>query len=177
MNSCQTILKGGATKRKTLRYSLAPNNFSESEKRLFRQSEEAYKTAGFTVRESKYHPDVIVHLSTDKKLKELYPELKKYDSKLSLTDRSIDPYHIHLHLENWLAVPRHQGSGYTSLDSYRLALINHEFVHALGHDHVKCKCEGCPSDVRQQPSRNLGGCLPTTKIVFHKDAEYSSVNF
>jgi hypothetical protein len=176
MNTCETILVGGAMKRKTLLYALAPDNFSVSEEKLFKESEDAYAEAGFSVKRGN-DPDVIVHLTTDKQLKELYPQLKKYSSKLSLTDRSLDPMHIHLHLENWLAVPHAQGSEYPSLKSYRLALINHEFVHALGHDHVKCACKDCPSDVRQQPSRNLGGCLPTTKVVFHKDAKYSSVNF
>jgi len=176
MKSCETILIGGAFKRKSLLYALAPNNFSASEKSLFTDSEDAYADAGFTLKKSKT-PDVIVHLSSDKRLKDIYPELKRYTSRLSLTDRSINPMHIHLHAENWSSIPVGQGSEYKSLDEYRLALINHEFVHAFGHDHVSCACPGCPSDVRQQPSRHLGGCLPTTKVIFHKDAKPSSVNF
>ena len=176
MNDCKTFLVGGASEKKTLTYALAPDHFSGEDKELFRESEAAYENAGFSLKPSK-RPDVVVHLSTDRQLKEMYPQLKQYSSKLSLTDRGVDPMRIYLHLENWLTIPHGQGSEYTSLRDYRLALINHEFVHAFGHDHVSCPCKGCPSDVRQQPSRHLGGCLPTTKIVFHKKAKHSSVNF
>jgi hypothetical protein len=176
MNDCKTFLVGGAVERKSITYALAPDHFSGDDTELFRESEAAYEDAGFSLRMSK-NPDVIVHLSTDKQLKEMYPQLKQYPSKLSLTDRGVDPMRIYLHLENWLSIPHGQGSEYTSLRDYRQALINHEFVHAFGHDHVSCPCKGCLSDVRQQPSRHLGGCLPTTKIVFHKKAKYSSVNF
>ena len=115
---------------------------------------------------------VRVHLTSAKRMKELYGK-----SNLSLTDRGTKPIQIHLLETNWNAIPKKMGSDYTSLDDYRSALVSHEFAHAFGHDHVSCACVGCESDVRQQPTRSLGGCLPTTNVVFNPDSPHSDVNF
>jgi hypothetical protein len=170
-------LRGGANKRKSLTYSLHPQHFTEKELDLFKESELAYKRIGHSVKQvSKGDEDVIVHLTPDKDLRKLYPTLK-HTTKLSLTDRGKTPMHIHLHLDNWLGIPKSSGSEYKSLRDYRIALINHEFSHVLGHDHVSCAGYGEESDVRQQPSRALGGCLPTTRVILNPNSPASSVNF
>ena len=172
---CQ-LQGGGVPKRTEITYLLAPNHFSESELALFKASEDAYGEINIKVRQTKKNPDVIVHLSTDNDIRKLYPELGKYPG-LSLTDRGKSPMHIHLHLENWLQIPKHLGSEFTKLKDYRIALISHEFAHVLGHDHVSCAAKGELADIRQQPSRSLGGCLPTTKIIFNSKSPKSNVNF
>ena len=103
----------------------------------FKNSEDSYARAGISVRKTQILPDVIVHLTTHKDMIKLYPELKGSPG-LSLTDRSKSPMHIHLHLENWLHIPKHLGSDFTDLGAYRDALISHEFAHVLGYDHVGC---------------------------------------
>lgn len=171
-------LRGGASKRKSITYSLYPKHFTEREQDLFRESELAYRDCGHSVKQVRpgQGEDVIVHLTTDNEMRKLYPRLK-LTTKLSLTDRGKSPMHIHLHLDNWLEIPKSTGSEYTSLRDYRISLINHEFCHVLGHDHVSCAAPGEESDVRQQPSRSLGGCIPTTSVVFNPKSPYSSVNF
>lgn len=167
-------LKGGGG---SLTYALTPNHFSLPELVHFKNSEESYARAGFTVKRVTNNPDVIVHLTTHKEMGKLYPELRNSPG-LSLTDRSKSPMHIHLHLENWLHIPKHLGSDFTDLHAYREALISHEFAHVLGYDHVSCACKGCPRDVRQQPSRSSGGCNHDhSEIVISSESPYSSVNF
>jgi len=162
-----------------MKYSLFPGHFSALELKLFSLSEEAYKRAGFLVSQVPYGTpcDVIVHLTTQKEMTKLYPQLKASPG-LSLTDRSKSPMHIHLHLENWLQIPKHLGSDFTDLNAYREALISHEFVHVLGYDHVGCACRGCPRDTRQQPSRSSGGCDHNhSEVVINPKSPFSSVNF
>jgi hypothetical protein len=171
-------LQGGGKKSLELKYSLFPGHFSALEQNLFLLCEEAYKRAGFRVTQVPHGSscDVIVHLTTQKEMAKLYPELKSHG--LSLTDRSLSPMHIHLHLENWLHIPTHLGSDFKHLDAYRKALIEHELAHALGYDHVGCACKGCPRDTRQQPSRSSGGCDPNhAEVIINPKSPYSSVNF
>jgi hypothetical protein len=159
---------------------LAPGHFSNKELELFKASEDAYANIGITVTQlrekSPQLPDVIVHLSTDKEIRRLYPELEKTPG-LSLTDRGKLPMHIHFHSGNWNKIPHHLGCEYTDLIDYQIAVINHEFAHVLGHDHNSCAAKGEEADVRQQPSRSLGGCLPTTKVIFNPKSPKSYVNF
>jgi hypothetical protein len=174
-------LQGGVNwgQSKSIKYSVYPNHFTPTELKLFALSEQAYKRAGITVTRVDYGKptDVIVHLTTHKEMLKLYPELKNSPG-LSLTDRSKSPMHIHLHLENWLNIPKHLGSDFTDLNAYREALISHEFVHVLGYDHVGCACKGCPRDTRQQPSRSSQGCNHDhSEIVISSESPYSSVNF
>lgn len=142
---------------------------------FFEKSKRAYKKAGIDIQFVQSGQDVTVFKTSSKKILSFYPEIG--DAQLSLTDRTTSPYTIHLCEENWNRIPKHLGSEYTSLPSYRVALISHELAHALGHDHVHCACVGCPSDVRQQPSRNLRGCLPTTDVIFNKESPFTSDNF
>lgn len=174
-------LHGGDFK-KNITYALYPKHFSPLEKELFLKSEEAYQRAGFSVKRIPFSqkeiiPSVIVYLSTHQDIIKLYPQLKDSPG-FSLTDRSTFPMSIHLHLENWLHIPKHLGSDFTDLNKYREALISHEFSHVLGYEHVNCACQGCPRDVRQQPSRSSGGCnINHTEIVLNPKSPYTSVNF
>lgn len=146
--------------------------FSKSDEKYFTHSIDEFMKHGLFLTKVEKGEQVRVHLTSAKRMKELYGK-----SNLSLTDRGTNPIQIHLLETNWNAIPKKMGSDYTSLDDYRSALVSHEFAHAFGHDHVSCACVGCESDVRQQPTRSLGGCLPTTNVVFNPDSPHSDVNF
>ncbi len=45
-----------------------------------------------------------------------------------------------------------------ALESYRTYVVNHEFGHALGHDHRPCAGSGAPAPVMLQQSISLRGC-------------------
>lgn len=81
---------------------------------------------------------------------------------LSVTDSRKWPAAVYIHAGNWSKIPA--GSEYTDLQEYRAALVNHELAHVFGHGHVTCPCTGCLSDVRQQPSKPLQGCLPHSSV-------------
>lgn len=147
-------------------------HFSPSDTRYFTRSEKAYKSIGITVQRVRSNPNVKIFLTSKQDMQRLYPSVAR--AGLSVMDRSTNE--IHLLESNWNEIPVHLGSEFTNLDDYRVALLSHEISHALGHDHVKCACKGCDMDIRQQPSRALGGCVPTTKVVFHTNAKHSSVN-
>lgn len=154
--------------------------FAKSDDVHFRQSESAFLAAGIVVTEADSDSDdvdVIVHKTSPARMRQLYPEVA--DSGLSVTDRGVRPYEIHLSQANWTKIPTHLGSEYTNLSDYRSALVSHEFAHALGHDHVHCACVGCVADVRQQPSRGLRGCKPTARghVAFHANAPHTQDNF
>jgi hypothetical protein len=162
--------------RKSLTYVL--KGFSKSDEDYFLESERAYQKVGIVVKKAKRNEEstCIVFKSSSQKLSELYPP-SVASAKLSVTDRSKSPIHVHLCKDNWDSIPVHLGSEYKNLDDYRVALISHEFAHVLGHDHVHCACVGCEADVRQQPSRSLHGCKPTTKVIFNKASPHTEDNF
>ena len=174
--------QGGGGKKQfsdKLKYSLFPGHFSAEELKLFSLCEDAFERAGFHVIQVPHESpcDVIVHLTTQKEMIKLYPQLKSSPG-LSLTDRSMYPMHIHLHVENWLHIPKHLGSDFLDIKAYRKALIEHELAHALGYDHVGCACKGCPRDTRQQPSRSSDGCDHNhSEVIINPKSPYSSVNF
>jgi hypothetical protein len=149
--------------------------FKSSDNKYFRQSEDAFAEVGLSLKTCTTDPDVIVHLTPHAQMRKLYPQVANV--QLSVTDRGKSPVQIHINGENWNRIPTHLGSEYKKLHDYRVALLSHEFAHAYGHDHVSCACVGCISDVRQQPSRALGGCKPTTKVVFNPKSPHSNVNF
>lgn len=151
--------------------SFSTVGFSASDGRYMRASIKAYKDAGITI-EWVSKGDYVMHLTSRKTMKKLYPEVER--ASLSVTDRR--DHVIHLLRDNWDTIPVHLGSEYTNLHEYRTALVSHELAHALGHDHVTCACVGCVSDVRQQPSRELGGCVPTTSVVFNKNSPATTRN-
>jgi hypothetical protein len=147
--------------------------FSAKDGIYFKQSMRAFADAGLSLKPSDDY-DVLVHLTTHKEMKRLYPSVA--NAQLSVTDRGKDPMQIHINAENWERVPTHLGSDFKSLDEYRTALLSHEFAHAFGHDHVTCACVGCPWDVRQQPSRSLGGCKPNNKVYFNSKSPHTNRN-
>lgn len=83
---------------------------------------------------------------------------------LSVTIMNVDPREVYLNKSNWNRLPKAIGCEFTNLDDYRAALINHEVAHVLGYGHVRCRKQGDFADVRQQPSKALGGCVPTRNV-------------
>ena len=73
--------------------------------------------------------------------------------------------------DNWDRLPHHKGCQFKDLESYQLALINHELAHVAGFGHVDCPKIGYPADVRQQPSVGLRGCLPTNEVILYPVAK------
>jgi len=149
--------------------------FGAKDNIYFKQSMRAFADAGLSL---KHHPysdhDVLVHLTPHKEMKRLYPSVA--NAQLSVTDRGVTPMQIHINAENWNKIPHHLGSDFDSLHEYRTALLSHEFAHVFGHDHVSCACVGCPWDVRQQPSRSLGGCVPNTRVYFNPKSPHTDRN-
>jgi hypothetical protein len=145
--------------------------FSASEQHYFTKSIDAFHKAGIRIERSKT-PEWLIFKTNRKTMRKLYPSVER--ASLSVTDRMTNE--VHLFEENWNRIPVHLGSEYTDLDDYRVALISHELAHTLGHDHVTCACVGCESDVRQQPSRELGGCRPTTRVVLNPKSPHTHRN-
>lgn len=107
-----------------------------------------------------------IYLKTMKELMNI-PEIGKHALKGFSWTLYSNPIQVFFLYENWIKIPIHMGSQYTNLHEYRIALVNHELAHVLGFGHVECPRPGLPCDVRQQPSRNLGGCLPTTEVYIY----------
>jgi len=140
------------------------DDFDDSDMAYFYQSRKAFKDVGYRIiftRTERY--DVIVSKPTAAHYRKIVP---KDLWLLSATDRTTKPYKIYINALNWTTVPKE--SEYTTLDSYRTALLSHELAHALGFDHVGCRSPGLEADVRQQPSLSLHGCRPTTKVIIDK---------
>ncbi len=60
-----------------------------------------------------------------------------------------------LNARRWLLGADSYGS---DLAGYRRYLINHEFGHSLGYQHVTCPGRGKPAPVMMQQTKGLGGC-------------------
>lgn len=140
----------------------------------FQASKKAFDKAGIKISYVNSDYDAIIHMANRSEMMRLYPSVAK--SGLSVTDRGVKPYKIFLSEENWNQIPKHLGSEYMNLKDYRTALISHEVAHALGYDHVHCRCVGCPADVRQQPSKGLKGCKPTTAVIISESSPKTSDN-
>ena len=110
-------------------------------------------------------PDFTLTKLSTRELLRLYPQ--SWLRGLSITDRSMKPPRVYINAENWALLPLVKGCEYTNLSSYRAAVLNHEVAHVLGFDHVGCARAGEPADVRQQPSKPLGGCKPTPHVFLY----------
>ena len=173
----EQIASRGKIRHRRLQLTYSADGFSRQDLPRFTECETAYKDAGLSLTRAANRTacDVRVFLTVHEDMKKWYPQAAK--SKLSVTDRGVHPIEIHINAENWADIPHHLGSEYTDLKKYQTALLAHEFAHSFGHDHVSCACVGCESDVRQQPSRALGGCKPTVRVIFNPDSPHSDVNF
>ena len=134
-----TIALTGGFKYKQLTYQAF--SFSSEDLKYFRRAEKAwFKASPSVVLQSvDRDPQVLVY-KTCKKDMVLKFGKEAGGSGLSLTWRNT-PIEIHIHEDNWNTLPVHHGTDFTDLDEYRVAILNHEFAHALGHDHVSCPCK------------------------------------
>ncbi len=60
-----------------------------------------------------------------------------------------------LNAKRWLRGSPSYGS---DLINYRRYLVNHEFGHAIGYQHLKCPGKGKPAPVMLQQTKGLRGC-------------------
>lgn len=66
------------------------------------------------------------------------------------------PYVV-LNVDRWVQGAATWGG---DIDGYRGYLVNHEFGHFLGRQHVSCPGAGLLAPVMVQQTISLGGCLP-----------------
>ncbi len=62
-----------------------------------------------------------------------------------------------LNAKRWVHGAKAYGS---DLVGYREYLVNHEFGHSLGYNHVHCPGKGRPAPVMMQQTKGLDGCRP-----------------
>lgn len=105
-------------------------------------------------------PYCVVHLTSADDMGRLYPQT--FLRGLSVTDRGQSPIRVHMNAANWARIP--PDSEYTDLTDYRRHLILHEWGHVLGYDHASCTKQEAAADIMQQPSKRLGGCLPSPHV-------------
>ena len=119
------------------------------------------------------YSDIIIKLSTDEELDKWHKnklEDKYYDGnpmRFSITWQGIKSKpKVYINYKNWQGVP-YSGLG---IDEYRKYVIEHEFGHALGYDHLECNSSTvvdgrCP--VMYQSTRGCGeyncGYMPSIK--------------
>ncbi len=144
-------------------------NFSQDDERLIERilrDPQGWPRYGVNIRLVSQEPfDFSITLMDPLTLNRLYPH--SWLRGLSLTDRRKKP-RVFIHGGNWNVLPRKEGCEFKRLKDYRTSLINHEIAHVLGFDHVDCIGDGYPMDIRQQPSKGLGGCLPSASVHLYK---------
>ena len=62
-----------------------------------------------------------------------------------------------LNAKRWVSGAETYGS---DLANYRRYLVNHEFGHALGYQHIVCEGNGRPAGIMVQQTKSLNGCRP-----------------
>jgi hypothetical protein len=62
-----------------------------------------------------------------------------------------------LNAKRWVSGAETYGS---DLANYRRYLVNHEFGHALGYQHIVCVGNGRPAGIMVQQTKSLDGCRP-----------------
>ena len=109
--------------------------------------------------------------SGDWRLKLVGPKVKAdvsaYLVTRTTTDRLCDPletegkvscfnnHRVVLNADRWAYGAKSYGK---DVNAYRRNLVNHEFGHALGHDHVRCPGKGKPAPIMMQQTKGLHGC-------------------
>lgn len=108
--------------------------------------------------------NVLIHLTDRDRLDKYHTEPEYYAGsnkqiRFSITEQSktLIP-HVYIDANNWLHGVKESG---LTLEQYRRYVIEHEFGHALGHDHLPCKNGVCP--VMYQATR---GCGPNNKCSY-----------
>jgi hypothetical protein len=77
---------------------------------------------------------------------------------------------IMINLRRWLqGAPEYP----VSIDEYHANVINHEFGHFLGFEHMKCPAPGMPAPVMMTQTIDLGGCVPNAHP-FSQSGEFIS---
>lgn len=101
---------------------------------------------------------VVCHKTPRKVMEVKYPHV--HLAGLSVCDRGLNPIEIHFDQQNW----EQKTENFTgSLKQYRQYLVQHEFGHAIGHDHQADSGSGTPCHPMYQQSKG-GSCDPNPWI-------------
>ena len=80
-----------------------------------------------------YKAKIQIYFKTNKQINKLFNNHVNLKN-LSVTDRSTNPISIYFNTNNWYKIPKPFKS---SLKKYREYLVQHEFGHAIGYNHVE----------------------------------------
>jgi hypothetical protein len=81
-----------------------------------------------------------------------YPLLTRGEVSCQAGDKVV------LNAKRWVLGADAYGPGEAEVTAYREYLVNHEFGHALGRQHVGCPRKGRPAPVMLQQTKGLQGC-------------------
>jgi hypothetical protein len=101
--------------------------------------------------------NVTIKLSKRSELDKYHDEPEYYTNsnkqiRFSITEQAEDiKPRVYIDADNWIFGVAESG---LTVEQYRQYVINHEFGHALGHDHLPCKNGVCP--VMYQATRGCG---------------------
>ncbi|MDN5763932.1 MAG: DUF3152 domain-containing protein [Microlunatus sp.] len=96
--------------------------------------------------------DVSVYLATPDTTDRLCAPLRTYGKVSCQTGNRVV-----LNAKRWAFGADAYGS---EVAAYRRYLVNHEFGHRLGHQHVRCPSKGKRAPVMMQQTKGLHGCRP-----------------